>query len=311
MFSRCLRNNTESSFSWFITHRGRYKRNRNSSSDFEDKVTQKAKRDRLTDISEVNVKSEVVPDAVVSQVPNAKLDPVVSQGLSEKVNDIIKSQGCFRNDVNTNFVRQAAQLTSMIDTKLAELRQELDDKVRMITDELRQVQTRVAALEIRNDPVNVGEVRAPRISLICDVKGLEEATGETADDLVTKCRQLLAQLPSDGRNYCRERMGIEGQGRRPHAVSMTFTTSLDDVKEVMSSKGKLKDTQAYSTVYIEPQPSIKMRNLEANVWLAKEHPTFEYHCGRLRNKAQQDNGAIVWKQANLMAMRALNYHNWT
>ena len=73
---------------------------------------------------------------------------------------------------------------------------------------------------------------------------------------------------------------------------MTFT-SLDDIKEVMRSKRKLKDTPAYSTVYIEPQRSNELRNLEANVGrLVKEHPTLEYHRGRLRNKTQahQDNG---------------------
>ena len=295
-------------------NRGRHKRHRNSSSDLEDKVTQKAKRDRLTEMAEVSAESEVVPEAAVSQGPNAKLDPVVSQGLNEKLNDIIKSQERLRNDINANFVRQAAQLANMIDTKLAGLRQELDDKMRTITDDLREVQTRVAALEVRNDPVDAGD--GAHIQEIDDirrrldtieagaatqtrsrdtliVKGLEEATGKTADDLMTKCRQLLAQLQVTAGIIGAERMGTEGQGRRPRAVSMTFS-SLDDVKEVMRSKRKLKDTQAYSTVYIEPQRSNEMRNLEANVRrLAKEHPTLEYHRGRLRNKtqAQQENGA--------------------
>ena len=57
----------------------------------------------------------------------------------------------------------------------------------------------------------------------------------------------------------------------------TFITTAGDT--CIRKLKKLKNNQAYSTVYIEPQRSNEMRNLEA-----KEHPTLENPRGRLRNK---------------------------
>ena len=178
-----------------------------------------------------------------------------------------------------------------------------------ITDDLRDVRARMVDLERvgpgdgggadeaeglrrRVDALEVGaraEVSRARDTLI--VKGLEEAADETVDTLMRQCQQLLVQLQVTARVTAAQRLGTTGQGRRPRAICMSLAT-LDDVREVMRNKRKLKDVAAYSSVYIEPSRPAEVRALESNVRrLAKEHPSLEYHRGRLRTRAAaQGNG---------------------
>ena len=297
------------------------KRTRNSSSDTEGKITQEAKRDRLSVVmTDNNPDMEVVHESGVSQGmtgnPNTNMEGQnqhesgVSQALTDKLNAIMAGQNQLRTDINANFTRQAAQLAALIDAKLAGLRQELDGKLQTITDDLQEVQARVTALEARPPPPAArapgGNMDAQELATLrrrldaiesgvasesgrsrdtLIIKGLEEPAGETPDELMQKCGELLTHLQVTARAVAAQRIGTENQGRRPRIVAVSFTT-IDDVKEVMRNKRKLKDIPAYSTVFIEPQRPAELRTLEANIRkLAKGHPTLEYHRGRLRDKS--------------------------
>lgn len=274
------------------------KRSRNSSSDSEDRITQERKRDRPADVTDDDGRAMATV-----------FEDGASKALNEKLDSIVNGQAQLRTDLNNNFVKQSEQLARMIDTKLAGLRKEIDDKLEAITTELREVQTRVQVLESRDADAaaadgaqgiavpELGEIRRrldtletsasqeslrARGSLI--IKGLEEAAGETVEDLMQKCQQLLAQLQVPATIAATQRLGAAGQGRKPRLVAMSLAAH-DDVKRVMRNKRRLKDIPEYASVYIEPMRPAELRNLEASIRrLAKEHPTLEYKRGRVQAK---------------------------
>lgn len=233
---------------------------------------------------------------------------IVTKGLNEKLNSIITGQTTLRDDINANFVKLSKSLADMIDSKLAGLRAEIDGKLEAITLDLRDVQARVSAMENRDesaagttgvplDPADAGDLRSlrqkldrmeasggatSRLSLI--VKGLQEAAGEGAADLTAKCERLLSQLHITAPVTAARRLGVEGRGRTPRPVSLTVP-SQDVVREIMREKRKLKDTEAYSSVYIEPDRPHEIRAMEANIRrLARDNPALEMVRGRLVDK---------------------------
>ena len=282
-------------------HSASKKRSRNSSSDAEDKVTQDRKRDRLMD-----TKSKAAED---SHVMEPVQEAGVSDALNAKLSAIIAGQDQLRKDINTNFIKQSQQLSAMIDAKLAGLRAEIDEKLQVIYDDLRQAKERLCALELRIDgthaPADYTQLedlrhrldametgatddagRSRDLTLI--IKGLSEendgAGEETMEVLIQKCQQLLAQLQITAADISARRLGTPGQGRTPRPIAMTLS-SLDEVKQIMRHKRQLKDAPAYSRVYIEPDRPREIRSLEANIRrLAREHPTLQMRRGRLVEK---------------------------
>ena len=243
-------------------------------------------------------------------------DKGISDALNAKLDAIVKGQQQMRADFNNNFARQEVRLAELIESKLSGLRLEIDTKLATICEDLREVQQRVLALEVQgaaaaaaNDAhvmestptAEVTELRQrldtleaaangrSRDTLI--VKGLVETEGETMGDLLQWCQQLLNQLQVTAQVTAAQRIGNEERGRKPRLVTMTLP-SQDAVRQVMKNKHTLKDSQAYSRVYIEPDRPQDIRAWEANVRrLARDNPSLEMRRGRLVDKAQPGRNA--------------------
>ena len=145
----------------------------------------------------------------------------------------------------------------------------------------------VELAELRQRLDTLEAVRGGRSRDTLVVKGLVEAEGEALEGLVQSCQQLLTQLEVTVLVMAAQRIRSEERGRRPRVVTMTLP-SQDIVQQVMRNKLKLKDSQAYSRVHIEPVRPRIIRTLEANVLrLARDNPSLEMRRGRLVDKMHQ------------------------
>ena len=294
---------------------GNRKRSRNRSDGSQ--ISPDKKRNKLCDTSvTLTENSEDTTTMSENQEQEPRSDKGVSDALNAKLDAIVQGQQQMRADFNNNFSRQEVRLAELISSKLSGLRLEIDTKLATICEDLPEVQQRVSALEVQgaaaaaaNDAhvmegsptADVAELRQrldtleaaangrSRDTLI--VKGLVETEGETMEDLLQSCQQLLNQLQVNALVTAAQRMGNEERGRKPRVVTMTLP-SQDAVRQVMKNKRTLKDSQAYSRVYIEPDRPQEIRALEANVRrLARDNPSLEIRRGPLVDKAQPGRNA--------------------
>ena len=273
----------------------REKRQRDSSSDYEDQQSVKPKP-----------KLRKTSDHIMATVNENPENRGITEMLNQKLQALITGQEQLHDDMNNNFVRISENLAKMIDSKLTILRSDINEKFIAFNTELQDVKLRVQALETQ--PVSAdGVVRheltdvqrrhesmewrvstadpasQSRAALI--VKGLPETNDETDASLLQACDTLLKDINAQARAMTAELVGTDkGNRRRPRLIKMAFLTE-DDAKDVMRNKGRLKDSTKFSSVYIEPDRPTDIRVLEANV-LTKELPDLEYRRGRVQPKGK-------------------------
>lgn len=267
------------------------KRHRYSSSDTEDSIKPDRKREKTYKM-DVNNEQEETDTMVLDS--NPEYDP----GNVEKLlQQILAGQQDMKMDFNRKFDELTLSLTNMIDSKIGDMKREMAGKLSMFEKNVEDIQQMMTQLESRTQ-ANETELAAmgdlheqlknganrqeQRTTLI--VKRLPENESESDEELLRHVRQLIAVLSDQAQVTAAGRLG-SAAAYKPRPVAVTMA-SAGDVEKVLVNKRKLKDDQAYSSVFVEQDRPREIRSLEANVRrLAREHPTLEMRRGRLVEKA--------------------------
>ena len=279
----------------------RRKRSRRYSLDTEERTGPKLKRDKLG-----HGENPMDSDKPMEPVCETKMAGA-TDALNSKLKSLLQGQEKLRDEIKANFDKQSQELATLIDRKLAGLRSEIDGKLTAVYEDICDIQERVRAIEDRGTAApeaepsaaaNTDEVRllqqrvgaleseASGRSLTLIVKGLQESINETAHDLLTKCQGLLTQLQIATTITAAKRIGTEDRGQRPRLIFMTLP-SLEIVRQIMRNKRKLKDTNEFSNIYIEPDIPRDIRNRQANIRrFVHDNPTLEMRRGRIVDKAE-------------------------
>ena len=210
--------------------RPRRKRSRKSSSDAEQKTTSLPKRCKPSDWIRT-----VWCDGILGRIRNG------NRAFNVMMNELYTARPGDTKDWNhrQHHPKSLIDLLFSLTKNLAESRDEIDDKLSAVYNELRNVKRCVADIEERgannvispDDPEVVFLRR--RLGVLEDtpadrshpltplvVKGINETETETTAQLLATCQELILQFQVTTTITAARRLGIDTRGCKPRMVSM-------------------------------------------------------------------------------------------
>ena len=204
---------------------------------------------------------------------NTKIKKMAKLVEQPSLKDIMDSIESSKVEIQNDIVKLKEEIKSDFD----KMKSDFGVKIKEVNVKYEGLDKRVTNLE------EVSGVSLARIV----IKQLPEEEGETDVLLYAIVDELLNELGVNTDIVSAERMS-NGPGRiKPVLVEVR---SIDDIKNIMINKSKLKNSEQFSGIYIENEKSRNERIQEANYRkIVQNIPHLQIRRGRIVNKPTPDN----------------------